>query len=95
LLVEMLNLRAQDRSDEGDSPIFAEAKIGTVPQEAAAELGRAILARADTAELERLAVLAGMTSRWRRAVEAAGAGLTSPAEIRRLLGLAAAPPHEL
>ena len=50
------------------------------------ELGRAILSRADTAALERLAVEAGMVTRWERAYEAARAGLTSPAEIRRLLG---------
>jgi type II secretory ATPase GspE/PulE/Tfp pilus assembly ATPase PilB-like protein len=75
LLVEMLSLRG-------------EACAG-VP--GGAELGRALLARADTAVLESLAVRGGMTSRWRRAVEAAEAGLTSPAEVRRLLGLGAVP----
>jgi type II secretory ATPase GspE/PulE/Tfp pilus assembly ATPase PilB-like protein len=51
------------------------------------ELGRAILSRTDVARLEELAVAAGMVSRWVRARQAVEAGLTSPAEIRRVLGL--------
>ena len=50
------------------------------------ELGRAILSRSDTATLERLAVEAGMITRWQRAYRAVLAGLTSPAEVRRVLG---------
>jgi len=50
------------------------------------ELGQAILARADAAELERLAVAAGMTTRWQRAIAAVEVGITSPAEVRRVLG---------
>jgi type II secretory ATPase GspE/PulE/Tfp pilus assembly ATPase PilB-like protein len=49
-------------------------------------LGRAILSREDAATLERLAVQAGMITRWQRAIEAVEAGRTSPAEIRRVLG---------
>ena len=49
-------------------------------------VGRAILSRSDAATIERLALEAGMVSRWQRACEAASAGLTSPAEIRRVLG---------
>jgi type II secretory ATPase GspE/PulE/Tfp pilus assembly ATPase PilB-like protein len=56
---------------------------------AAVELGRAVLARADTSVLEPLAVRAGMVSRWRRAISAVESGATSPAEVRRVLGLAA------
>ncbi len=52
------------------------------------ELGRAILSRLDAAALEQLAVEAGMVTRWQRAIEAVGAGRTSPAEVRRVLGLA-------
>ena len=63
--------------------------------EAAAELGRAVLARADTVVLERLAVAARMTSRSQRAAEAVAAGLTSPAEIRRVLGPAGMTDSEL
>ena len=55
---------------------------------AAVELGRAVLARADTTVLEPLAVQAGMVTRWRRAVHAVESGATSPAEVRRVLGLA-------
>ena len=55
----------------------------------AVELGRAVLARADTTVLEPLAVQAGMVTRWRRAVSAVERGGTSPAEVRRVLGLAA------
>ena len=52
------------------------------------EIGRAILARADVRRLERIAVEAGMIHRWERACAAVEAGLTSPAEIRRILGVA-------
>jgi general secretion pathway protein E len=52
----------------------------------ASELGRAILSRSDAAQLEQLAVQAGMVTRWQRAAAAVAAGLTSPAEIRRVLG---------
>jgi general secretion pathway protein E len=50
------------------------------------DLGRAVLSRCDTAELEQLALKAGMESRWSRACQAVEVGLTSPAEVRRVLG---------
>jgi type II secretory ATPase GspE/PulE/Tfp pilus assembly ATPase PilB-like protein len=50
------------------------------------ELGQAILSRSDSSTLERLAVKAGMVTRWQRACQAIDAGLTSPAEVRRVLG---------
>ncbi|MEN6448917.1 MAG: GspE/PulE family protein [Thermoguttaceae bacterium] len=50
------------------------------------ELARAILSRADTAAIERLAVEGGMLDRWHRASQAVADGLTSPAEARRVLG---------
>jgi len=50
------------------------------------ELARAILARSDTAVIERLAAEAGISSRWQRACRAVDDGLTSPAEVRRVLG---------
>ena len=50
------------------------------------ELARAILAHSETALIERLAAEAGMLSRWQRACRAVDAGLTSPAEVRRVLG---------
>lgn len=50
------------------------------------DLGRAVLSRSDTADLEKLALKAGMISRWSRACNAIDAGLTSPAEVRRVLG---------
>ncbi len=52
------------------------------------ELGRAILSRSDTAAIERLAVEGGMITQARRGVEAVAAGLTSPREIHRVLGVA-------
>jgi type II secretory ATPase GspE/PulE/Tfp pilus assembly ATPase PilB-like protein len=55
------------------------------------ELGHAILDRSDATTLERLAVEAGMVSRWQRACAALREGLTSPAEIRRVLGFGDAP----
>jgi type II secretory ATPase GspE/PulE/Tfp pilus assembly ATPase PilB-like protein len=50
------------------------------------ELGRAILSRSDAAQLEELAVQAGMVTRWKRAEAAVASGWTSPAEVRRVLG---------
>jgi general secretion pathway protein E len=51
-------------------------------------VGRAILDRSDAIELERRAVESGMKTRWQRAAEAVAAGVTSPVEIRRVLGFA-------
>jgi general secretion pathway protein E len=51
------------------------------------DVGRAILSRGDSAQLEKLARESGMLTRWQRACTAIEAGLTSPAEIRRVLGL--------
>jgi general secretion pathway protein E len=42
-------------------------------------------------QLERAAVAAGMIDRWDRAITAVEAGLTSPAEVRRVLGVGALP----
>lgn len=50
------------------------------------EVGSAILSRRDAAEIERLAVADGMVSQQMRACQAASAGITSPAEVRRVLG---------
>jgi type II secretory ATPase GspE/PulE/Tfp pilus assembly ATPase PilB-like protein len=51
------------------------------------ELGRGVLQRRDVDELERAAVHDGMVTRWHRGVEAIEAGLTTPSEVRRVLGL--------
>ncbi len=51
-------------------------------------LGPAILARSDVRHLEAEAVRGGMTDRWQRACRAVEAGLTSAAEVRRVLGFA-------
>lgn len=53
------------------------------------DVGRAILSRSDTATIEQLAIEAGMVTRWQRACQAVADGLTSPAEIRRVLGFSA------
>jgi type II secretory ATPase GspE/PulE/Tfp pilus assembly ATPase PilB-like protein len=50
------------------------------------EFGRAVLTRSDSAELEQMAIQAGMTTRWQRACEAVEQGQTTPAEVRRVLG---------
>jgi general secretion pathway protein E len=65
------------------------AEMLALKSAAAVELGQAILARADTSVLEPLAMHAGMTTRWQRAIQAVESGTTSPAEVRRVLGLAA------
>jgi general secretion pathway protein E len=51
-------------------------------------LGQAILSHRDVLALERLALGLGMAGRWERACEAVEQGLTSPGEIRRVLGVA-------
>lgn len=50
------------------------------------ELAQAILSRSDSATIERLAVEAGMITRWQRACRAVEDGWTSAAEVRRVLG---------
>ncbi len=50
------------------------------------DMGRAILSKSDAMDIEELAVKSGMISRWQRAADAINSGLTSPAEIRRVLG---------
>lgn len=49
-------------------------------------VGRSILDRDDAHEIERKAVAAGMKTRWQWAHDAVNGGVTSPAEIRRVLG---------
>jgi general secretion pathway protein E len=55
------------------------------------ELARAVLAFSDVHRLEQAAVAAGMIDRWERACVAVEDGLTSPAEVRRILGVAKFP----
>jgi general secretion pathway protein E len=66
--------------------LLAEMLCLKLPGPAGADLGRAVLARSETGILERLAVQAGMVTRWQRACQAVDGGLTSPAEVRRVLG---------
>jgi type II secretory ATPase GspE/PulE/Tfp pilus assembly ATPase PilB-like protein len=54
-------------------------------------LAQAIAARGDVATLEQLALRSGMVDRWQRALTAIEAGLTSPAEVRRVLGFSKNP----
>jgi type II secretory ATPase GspE/PulE/Tfp pilus assembly ATPase PilB-like protein len=56
-------------------------------------LAQAILARSDVAKLEQLAVEGGMVDRWSRAARAVEAGITSPAEVRRVLGFSRDSPY--
>ncbi len=50
-------------------------------------VSHSLLSKGDAAELESLAIHSGMQTRWDRALTAIEQGLTSPAEIRRVLGL--------
>jgi type II secretory ATPase GspE/PulE/Tfp pilus assembly ATPase PilB-like protein len=50
------------------------------------ELSRAVLSKNDAGHLEKLAVQAGMVTRWQRACAAVESGATSAAEVRRVLG---------
>jgi general secretion pathway protein E len=51
------------------------------------DVGAMILARADVARIETAALAGGMVGRWQRAINAVERGETSPAEIRRVLGV--------
>ena len=62
--------------------------VGAVSAEA---IDRAILDRVDVRRLERIAVESGRVDRWHRAFAAVESGATSPAEVRRALGVAAPP----
>ena len=55
------------------------------------QIGRAIIDRVDVRRLERIAIEAGMIHRWERACAAVEAGFTSPAEVRRILGVGQPP----
>lgn len=50
------------------------------------ELGRAILSRSESSQLEQLAIRNGMVPIWQRALDAVRGGLTSPGEVRRTFG---------
>lgn len=54
-------------------------------------IGSAILGRQDVRAIERQALENGMVDRWQRACRAIEAGLTSPAEVRRVLGFSDRP----
>ena len=64
-----------------DRGVLAEMLIPSAP-----EMRRAILSRSNAQEIERLAIEAGMVSRWQRATAAVAEGITSPEEVRRVLG---------
>jgi general secretion pathway protein E len=57
-------------------------------------IAQAVLARSDVAALEARALEAGMVDRWARAIEAVETGVTSTAEIRRVLGFSKSPPGQ-
>jgi hypothetical protein len=59
------------------------------------ELAHALLAKSDVRQLERAAVAGGMIDRWERALTAVEEGLTSPAEVRRVLGVGTFPERKL
>ncbi len=64
------------------------------PASRRSEIARAILARSDVRHLEQVAVEAGMIDRWERACAAVEAGLTSPEEVRRVLGVGSPTPAD-
>jgi type II secretory ATPase GspE/PulE/Tfp pilus assembly ATPase PilB-like protein len=51
-----------------------------------AVLSRAVLARSDAGELQRLAVAEGLQTCFSRALQSVAGGSTSPAEVRRVFG---------
>ncbi|MDF1742144.1 MAG: GspE/PulE family protein [Gimesia sp.] len=51
------------------------------------DVANAILNQADATALHQLAIKSGMRTQWDRAIEAVNQGITSPAEVRRILGM--------
>jgi len=51
------------------------------------DVANAILNQADATALHQLAIKSGMRTQWDRAIEAVNQGITSPAEVRRVLGM--------
>lgn len=51
------------------------------------DVANAILTQADATALHQLAIKSGMRTQWDRALEAVNQGITSPAEVRRILGM--------
>jgi type II secretory ATPase GspE/PulE/Tfp pilus assembly ATPase PilB-like protein len=51
------------------------------------EIAAAVLERSDADALGKLALAAGMTNLWKQAIAAVESGETSPAEVRRVLGM--------
>ncbi|WP_298864737.1 GspE/PulE family protein [uncultured Gimesia sp.] len=51
------------------------------------DVANAILKQADATALHQLAIKSGMRTQWDRAIEAVNQGITSPAEVRRILGM--------
>jgi type II secretory ATPase GspE/PulE/Tfp pilus assembly ATPase PilB-like protein len=60
--------------------------LAEILESSASDLGRAILSRDDSRQLEQLAIQAGMVPIRQRAIEAVESGRTSSQEIRRVLG---------
>lgn len=60
--------------------------LAEILESSATELGRAILSRDDSGQLEQLAIQAGMVPIRQRAVHAVQTGQTSALEVRRVLG---------
>jgi type II secretory ATPase GspE/PulE/Tfp pilus assembly ATPase PilB-like protein len=52
------------------------------------DIGRAILSRSESRQLQQLAISNGMVPCWQRALEAVNQGQTSPGELRRVFGFA-------
>jgi len=50
-------------------------------------VANAILNQADATVLHQLAIQSGMRTQWDRALEAVNQGITSAAEVRRILGM--------
>ena len=85
--IDDLNVYPVPDGDTGTNmTMTVRAVVDALERDPEADIGRAILSRTDVARLEELAVGAGLVTRWDRACRAVEDGLTSPAEVRRVLG---------
>ena len=74
-------------ADCGQTGYMGRVVLTEMLQPNQVDVANAILNQADASALHELAIQSGMRTQWDRALEAVNRGITSPAEVRRILGM--------
>lgn len=74
-------------ADCGQTGYLGRVVLTEMLQPTHVDVTNAILNRADSTALHKLATQSGMRTQWDRALQAINQGITSPAEVRRILGM--------